>query len=167
MIFVSNTSHYLRAITEYFLFSETCIRLACLWVQIMRSFKYIHTRIPEKWKWKQQSYLESGICKRSRNAVHWLNTMLLAPELRRDSSSCRRNDILEDSTQFFSTSIWKRLLVGAVIRSCLLIDFLQVQSNQQKWQYEERSGNALEEQLKSEQYTTYRLDIDLLPDSAN
>lgn len=51
--------------------------------------------------------------------------MLFAPELRRASNSCRREDILEDSTQFLSTLIRKRLSVGAVMRSCLLIDILQ------------------------------------------
>jgi hypothetical protein len=71
----------------------------------MRSLSISILETLGKLKGKQQCYLESGICKRSRNAVHWLNTMLLAPELRRDSSSCRRKEILEDSTQFFSTSI--------------------------------------------------------------
>lgn len=70
-------------------------------------------------------YRESGIWRRSRKAVHWLKRMLLEPEERRLSSSCRRAVILDDSTQFFSTSTWNLLSVGAVMSSCLLTVFLQ------------------------------------------
>lgn len=69
-------------------------------------------------------YRESGICKRSRKAVHWLKTMLLEPDERRFSSSLNRVETFEDSTQFFSISIWNRLEVGAVIRSFLVTVFL-------------------------------------------
>lgn len=70
-------------------------------------------------------YRERGIWRRSRNAVHWLKRMLLEPEERRPSSSSRRAVILDDSTQFFSTSTWNLLSVGAVMSSCLLTVFLK------------------------------------------
>lgn len=78
-------------------------------------------------------YRDRGISSRSRKAVHWLKTILLAPSLpdwnlesRSSSSSLKRKETLDDSTQLLSTSILKRLLVGAVIRSCLLMLFRQM-----------------------------------------
>ena len=50
-------------------------------------------------------YRERGICRRSKKAVHWLNTMLLEPDERRITNSFKRAATLDDSTQFFSTSI--------------------------------------------------------------
>lgn len=70
-------------------------------------------------------YRERGIWRRSRKAVHWLKRMLLEPEERRPSSSSRRAVIFDDSTQFFSTSTWNLLSVGAVMSSCLLTVFLK------------------------------------------
>lgn len=63
--------------------------------------------------------LFKGISKRSKNAVHWLNTMLFSPEPvhRIRSKHSKSFIIFDDSFQFFSTSTWNRLSDGHVIRS--------------------------------------------------
>lgn len=73
-------------------------------------------------------FLFSGISKRSKNEVHWLNIMLFSPEpeLRICSKHSKSLDIFDDSFQFFSISILNLLPDGHVIRSDLLIICLQM-----------------------------------------
>lgn len=70
--------------------------------------------------------LLKGISKRSKNPVHWLKMMLFSPVFLMLSRHWRSFMIFDDSFQFLSTSTWKRLSVGHVIRSALVRGFRHI-----------------------------------------
>ena len=72
--------------------------------------------------------LLKGISRRSKNEVHWLNTMLFSPvpDIRIFSKHFISSETFEDSFQFFTTSTRKILSVGHEMSSVFFSTVLQI-----------------------------------------